>query len=1593
MKAAKERAVRDNGGVPLEAGERWLLTTKACHDLLTERTNWHATRRAAKDELDNLKMIRRGRKTLPGDLVGGIMIETVSNRLLRDEETGLGGRDIRTELLKRQSKLQGVAKEVIAAKRLSSLSKMTGGKKGKKPAGEQDVPKFGYPAYAYFDEKDLLREERQQARSGRVPSLASTDEAGSVASAAGSAGSAFAGDVTGTRRGSVRVDSNESLGSVGSQAGAARAARVDSGESAGSVGSAGSSSSSSKAGGRRLSGLSLLKKEAKAVISREKRKRSRLRFVLPIGDDDGVEEMRWEKWYKPGSGNISIGGGDDDASLGSAGSGAHASHGASSAEGSELELDEHGRPTGNWRTKGIGAGESSGGSVGGGGSSVGTASNGAGSGTKKSSGSNVEETLSQTRAKIRMAEEMGYRPGLLRRTDDENPDPVGWMRTARTLRTVALHGVDPLEEVNWERDGRPALPDVAPLDAEVAAFLGVTRAGRPRSKEFSRMLAGAHANVAAVVAASAAAAAASSSTGGARQQQPGGGLGGSSSLGSSLATGAGRSLSIGGGGSSALTMGQLVESLLLSTEGPPPPEPTHAERAAAAANVAAAEAEAAAAAEDKNHEGFLLDSLGSVALAGLSKAKKAAAEEAAKRAKAEEAKRKADEEDEEGEEDEGGGGAGRGGFQGAFMWVPETVDEATTISLKTGKPGAFKPDGRCYHTLTVVPQAWSPTDKNKAMWLRPGMGLFLMFGGRKFVQAPPERRGDPSKGRYRPRPTAPTEELWSYTPDLAKWMDLTDYCKGSAPGPRSGHSCGAVRGSSGAVQLAVCGGLDARNNPTDDLFVLDLETLVWTVPMMRGIPPPLGTGSGALTELGRDFVITKDKEVAAPTKAERSAGVPAAMGVWRLRLVQEPPPPLDPFAELPKDAEQAAALTAAKWVGHWSRAPRMLPAHGSGHSVTTLGRSQVVFGGLMQLSRGGSPGEVVTMALGTVKHVGTVDGADRLLDGSGGLPGEEPGGGGNGEGEAGGEDSVFGQSSVATGVGSLGARGMGNAAFLHPEDNPEQLVREAVDRLAHGRGARALERQRRRAARAARRSGGVCGVVGIDSDSSSLSDDDGSLSLASMSLGRGGGSEATLKPLTLRLGQGLGGTASSSGHHHHGDDDGESGGGGGATSPQSEKFRQRPPDPAAAMLGNDGSGLASVGLGLGGVQDGLLARKPLRDGVAGLGGVGVADASATGVRKLLRGTERTMLKLRTRAEPPASAMAHVRLMSEEDLLVYGGAGWAEDEKEEEGGLGDRSAGAGGVATDHGGGAGAGGSRGGSGGAPFGAGVGLLPVGFAGSLVSSVTAGSAASFASVASGTSGSVGSSASGGQGGSKGAQPGNGTGYGAGTGTGYGAVGAEGGGSEPPGGVLLLSTRPLPSEAQRRKAAAAAVGPGGGGAEGKDDAFDNPSAGVLVLGGGSRPGSRPGSRQGAEERPSGLTLDGRPVGGPFGAGSRWEPAGWLRPWIKAGIRRVRDPPPRQYHAATHVSRRHLMVTGGELGGANLDPSHDGEVYRVAADAFLLDLKTSEWCQLPVSNPMRRAGHALALVDGKLFSFGGRTAPLPATKPFPSELHCLHYDG
>ena len=949
MQAARARAVHDHGGTPLGDGEKWLLTTKACHDLLTDRADWLRARRAQVDKRDDSKMVRRGRKTLPGDRVDQIMAEAISNRLLRDDETSLGGRDLRSEVLTKQSKFSKGARKIVMLNRMTHLSSMSSGKASTKKQHDDDVPKFGYPTFTYFEDhetgrpfeleveeelsagellKDAARGIGTAARLRRTSSQESngsqnssiTSRAGSISG--GAALDALANSVTGsvseggglsspsklrsTAQGIQVATSLQSTlgreshgGANGSEggggSGALRDLRTNSVESNRSDDSAGSAASTSSRGSRRLRrtakkrvpmrGKSLLVKAASVTIEQAKQKKTRLRMILPIGDEETEEGIFWEqvnpKGSKKGDPGFSRKIPDQCVPLDSPRTVARRE--AEAAERIAKNKSKGGGRRG--RSKG-GGGSSSSSSVVSNKSSAGTAGNG------------ITESLAETRAKIRMAEELGYYPGLLRKPGDgEDEDPVGWMSRARAVRSQALEASDPLEQVTWEADGCPPFLDTNPVRSEVLAFLNLQQDPSGDSSALVPLPKKTQSHAASL--------------------QLDSGLGGGSVSGggdhnsNSKSDRSGEAKSAFSRASSVqdLVADMLNASSTVSSLGPEPSQITEE----------------------------------STVVEQQQRTQQQAAAEAPQRA----------------------------GFKGSFLWVNEPVDTSdASINIKTGKAETnVVPSGRCYHTLTAVPASWSPPASTGAQWMRPGMGLFFMYGGRTFVQPEPQRRGDPSKGRYRRYPTLACNELWSFTPSLAKWQNLTDFSKGSMPGKRSMHSCGAVKAPSG-TQLVLFGGLNAHNHPCNDLFVLDGNTLTWSEPLLQGVPPPLGLGAACVTELGRDLIVTKDKETPPESLEEKRAGLPAAMGVWRLRLYQQPLESLNPIGEPPKEAEAGGRLHATQFIGKWSRAPRRLPTHGSGHTITTLGRSQVVYGGLGQVAEGGGHGDIVTMALGTVKQVG-----------------------------------------------------------------------------------------------------------------------------------------------------------------------------------------------------------------------------------------------------------------------------------------------------------------------------------------------------------------------------------------------------------------------------------------------------------------------------------------------------------------------------------------------------------------------------------------------------------------------------------------------
>jgi hypothetical protein len=152
-----------------------------------------------------------------------------------------------------------------------------------------------------------------------------------------------------------------------------------------------------------LTGVHRLKVATLKVIELKKRKKARMRIILPVGDEDGEEALFWENLGSPRKipGAAEQGGGGSNASSSS----------SSSSKKPWWEADNEPsqskarRPTRN---------------------------------NKKGGG--VEETMADIRQKIRTNEEMGYHAGLLRKPDCVNEDPNEWMRHARAVRTLARKG-------------------------------------------------------------------------------------------------------------------------------------------------------------------------------------------------------------------------------------------------------------------------------------------------------------------------------------------------------------------------------------------------------------------------------------------------------------------------------------------------------------------------------------------------------------------------------------------------------------------------------------------------------------------------------------------------------------------------------------------------------------------------------------------------------------------------------------------------------------------------------------------------------------------------------------------------------------------------------------------------------------------------------------------------------------------------------------------------------------------------------------------------------------------------------------------------
>ena len=81
-----------------------------------------------------------------------------------------------------------------------------------------------------------------------------------------------------------------------------------------------------------------------------------------------------------------------------------------------------------------------------------------------------------------------------------------------------------------------------------------------------------------------------------------------------------------------------------------------------------------------------------------------------------------------------------------------------------------------------------------------------------------------------------------------------------------------------------------------------------------------------------------------------------------------------------------------------------------------------------------------------------------------------------------------------------------------------------------------------------------------------------------------------------------------------------------------------------------------------------------------------------------------------------------------------------------------------------------------------------------------------------------------------------------------------------------------------------------------------------------------------------------------------------------------------------------MIVHGGEIRPSK---SQDGKPYAVTYEVFLYDVVERRWFELLTANPVRRVGHAMCVCEGQVWMFGGRSGPLPLTKPMPREMMVL----
>jgi len=110
-------------------------------------------------------------------------------------------------------------------------------------------------------------------------------------------------------------------------------------------------------------------------------------------------------------------------------------------------------------------------------------------------------------------------------------------------------------------------------------------------------------------------------------------------------------------------------------------------------------------------------------------------------------------------------------------------------------------------------------------------------------------------------------------------------------------------------------------------------------------------------------------------------------------------------------------------------------------------------------------------------------------------------------------------------------------------------------------------------------------------------------------------------------------------------------------------------------------------------------------------------------------------------------------------------------------------------------------------------------------------------------------------------------------------------------------------------------------------------------------------------------------------------------------------PSERAEHAAVSIGT-HVLVFGGDVcapprpkaSDAINDATHGcaGREPRVSDDVFVLNVAGQTWAQLPIVNPMRRSAHCMAVLDGTLYTMGGRSRE-PPTGRFHDEMMSLDF--